>query len=96
MQSLYSMAITLATMAVISALLEFLMPSGPLKKTVVLAIGMVFVLIIATPIIKLMQGEVSIDAIQWNQQPLQETTTHEELLRELYDQQWNQHLDEER
>lgn len=47
---------TIAAMGVLSALLEALLPEGPLRKTALVAIGLVMLIAIASPLVKLISG----------------------------------------
>jgi len=87
MQELYRITMMVAAMAVVCALLEFCMTEGPLKKSVILAIGMVFVLIIAGPIINLCKGEVNFELPVQQTMPFEQNITHQQLLYDLYTEQ---------
>ncbi len=47
---------TIAAMGVLSALLEALLPEGPLRKTALVAIGLVTLVAIASPLSSLIEG----------------------------------------
>lgn len=86
MSSLYSVTMFTAAMAVLCALMETMIPQGKLKSTVLLALGIVFLLALASPLAGLLQEPpvLSAGAVQnstdWRQQ-----TTYEDLLRGYYE-----------
>lgn len=47
---------TVAAMGVLSALLEALLPDGPLRKTALVTIGLVMLVAIASPLGRLLAG----------------------------------------
>ena len=61
MNTLYSFAIHVASMAVVCILIEGLVPRGVLQPTVKLCIGILFILSIAVPMVELIGGAESYD-----------------------------------
>ncbi len=51
-----SWVMTVAAMGVLSALLEALLPDGPLRKTALVTIGLVMLVAIASPLNSLLSG----------------------------------------
>ncbi len=51
-----SWVMTVAAMGVLSALLEALLPEGPLRKTALVTIGLVTLVAIASPLSSLLSG----------------------------------------
>ena len=56
MEALMDTVMTIASMAVICMLLELLLPKSALKSSVMIIIGVVFLITAATPIIELIQN----------------------------------------
>lgn len=88
LDSLYSVTMLTAAMAVLCALLECMIPQGKLKSTVLLAIGVIFLLSIAAPIAGLLQEDLPSVAVdtQTDSNMQAELPTHEELLRSYYEE----------
>ncbi len=87
--SLYQITLLIAGVAVVTTLLEVLIPQGKLKKTVMFAVGLVFLLSIAAPIARLVTSAPSLRLFQSEEAPKSTTdpgTTYEELLRKYYEQ----------
>lgn len=85
-QALYRLTMVIAGMAVIATLFETLIPRGKLRNTVLLAVGIVFLLAVAEPLVSLLRGgsfELPVSApasIAATHAP-----THEDLLRGYYE-----------
>lgn len=85
MDGLYGFASTVAAMAVICTLMEFCMPSGKLKGSVRMAAGLLFVLAVAQPIVRLAaEGAAALPAAYAVEPTRRTTVDHEEWLRDLY------------
>jgi len=85
MDGLYSFASTVAAMAVICTLMEFCMPGGKLKGSVRMAAGLLFVLAIAQPIVRLAsEGAAAFPTAHAGKSTRQTPVDHEEWLRTLY------------
>lgn len=85
MNALYSYTMLVAALAVLCALFECLIPQGKLKQVVLLAVGLLFLIGIVTPLAELLGGK---DLNAFPSTPiaapvLPQTAppTHEELLR---------------
>ena len=87
LSSLYSVTMFTAAMAVLCALLETMIPQGRLKSTVLLAIGIVFLLALAAPISDLIRQEpVSLETgIKQDVQGTKQSPTYEGLLKGYYE-----------
>lgn len=86
-QALYRLTMLIAGMAVIATLFETLIPRGKLRNTVLLALGIVFLLAVAEPLVSLLRG-ASFD-LPVSAQPgiaATQAPTHEDLLRGYYEQ----------
>ncbi|HWR23037.1 MAG TPA: stage III sporulation protein AF [Feifaniaceae bacterium] len=86
---LYQITLLIAGMAVVVTLLEVLIPQGKLKKTVLFAIGLVFLLSVSAPIVRLVTSGPSGELFQMEELP--ELTpvpgpSYEDLLRKYYEQ----------
>jgi|GEM_PF-6763491 len=86
-QALYRLTMLIAGMAVITTLFEALIPQGRLRNTVLFAVGLVFLLAVAEPLLGLFSAEpLSLPASAPIEAAPAETPTHEELLRGYYEQ----------
>lgn len=88
MNFLYEITLLIAGMAVVTTLLEVLIPQGKLKKTVMFAVGLVFLLSIAAPLTKIVTSAPSAELFQGGE--LAQITpmpgpSYEELLRKYYE-----------
>ena len=88
LSSLYSVTMFTAAMAVLCALVETMIPQGKLKSTVLLAIGVVFLLALAAPIESLVRTQAPGWETEGTQiaQQTQPPATYEGLLRGYYEQ----------
>jgi len=87
MQFFFDMVKTLAASAVLCMVAEFLLPEGNMKKSAMIGIGLLFVLCMALPVMRLVTGgDVRADAARWEDFDLepQASLTHEEWLEKLY------------
>ena len=88
--ALYQITLLIAGTAVVTTLLEVLIPQGKLKKTVLFAIGLVFLLSIAAPIGGLVNSASTLELFTENNgahsSVPQATPNYEELLRKYYEQ----------
>lgn len=86
LSSLYSVTMFTAAMAVLCALMETMIPQGKLKSTVLLALGIVFLLALASPLAGLLQEPPTLatGAMQ-DASGLEQQTTYEDLLRSYYE-----------
>ncbi len=88
--ALYQITLLIAGTAVVTTLLEVLIPQGKLKKTVLFAIGLVFLLSIAAPIGGLVHSASALELFEKNSQAHssvpQATPGYEDLLRKYYEQ----------
>ena len=86
LSSLYSVTMFTAAMAVLCALMETMIPQGKLKSTVLLALGIVFLLAIASPLAGLLQEPPALAAgAMQDASGLEQQTTYEDLLRGYYE-----------
>ena len=91
MDALYSVAMLIAAMAVLCALLEGLLPEGKLKKIVLFAIGLIFLIAVASSVIGILQNgsspfqDVQLQGDTIDSQGIGTARSHEELLRGYYD-----------
>jgi ammonia channel protein AmtB len=87
LSSLYSVTMVTAAMAVLCALMETMIPQGKLKSTVLLALGIVFLLALASPLAGLLQEPPTLaaGAMQDTFALEQQTTHYEDLLRGYYE-----------
>ncbi len=85
---LYQITLLIAGMAVVTTLLEVLIPQGKLKKTVLFTVGLVFLLSIAAPITRLVTSSPSNELFQMEEMPQSTAVpgpSYEELLRKYYE-----------
>lgn len=78
-----------AAMAVLCVLLEALIPKGKLKNTVLLAVGVIFLLSIAQSLAQLVNLEIPASSMQADQSPgfnMERMPTHNELLERYFEQ----------
>lgn len=88
MNFLYEITLLIAGMAVVTTLLEVLIPQGKLKKTVMFAVGLVFLLSIAAPLTKIVTSVPSAELFQVGELPQitpMPVPSYEELLRKYYE-----------
>lgn len=86
LSSLYSVTMFTAAMAVLCALMETMIPQGKLKSTVLLALGIVFLLALASPLAGLLQEPPTLAAsAMQDASGLEQQTTYEDLLRNYYE-----------
>ncbi len=86
LSSLYSVTMVTAAMAVLCALMETMIPQGKLKSTVLLALGIVFLLALASPLAGLLQEPPTLAAgAMQDASALEQQTTYEDLLRGYYE-----------
>lgn len=87
MNAIYEYTILIAALAILCALFEFLIPQGRLKQAVRLAIGLLFLIGIATPLTQLLRtGRMNLPALTWEEQaPALEQPGYDELLRGYYE-----------
>ncbi len=86
---LYQITLLIAGMAVVITLLEVLVPQGKLKKTVLFALGLVFLLSVSAPIVRLVTSAPSAELFQMEELPQFTPVpgpSYEELLRKYYEQ----------
>ena len=86
---LYQITLLIAGMAVVTTLLEVLIPQGKLKKTVLFAVGLVFLLSVAAPITRLATSTPSAELFQMEELPQitpKPGPSYDELLRKYYEQ----------
>ena len=88
MEVIYRATLTVAAMAVLTALLEFLLPQSKLKPCVSIAIGIIFVLSIAAPVVSLCAGRTiapDFSALPFDKQPEQEAPSYQAFMEGLYE-----------
>lgn len=86
LSSLYSVTMFTAAMAVLCALMETMIPQGKLKSTVLLALGIIFLLALASPLAGLLQEPPTLaaSAVQ-NNSSIDQDTTYDDLVRSYYE-----------
>ncbi len=86
MEALYEITHTIAAMAVVCTLAEFILPKGKLHSSVTLAVGLLFVLAIATPIVSLFTDLEAADISSYIEQApmIEHQQTHEDYLAQIY------------
>ena len=86
-QALYRLTMLIAGMAVVSTLFEAIIPRGKLRNTVLLAVGLVFLLAVAEPLLSLFRsGAFDLPVSAQTNIETTQAPTHEELLRGYYEQ----------
>lgn len=89
MKILYDYTMLVAALAVLYALFECLIPQGKLKQIVLLAVGLLFLIGIVTPLVELLEtgGNTFPYTGQTVPAPSQTATpTHEELLQKYFEE----------
>lgn len=88
MEAFYSYTMLIASLAILCALFECLIPQGRLKNVVLFAIGLLFLTGIVRPLVELVNGsapDLSFPAEIEMPAPTYGDSSYEELLRGYYD-----------
>jgi len=67
MDGLRSWVVTLVSITIVCSIIERFAPQGNLNKYVKLACGLVVTVVIVTPVLNLLKGDLEIESIAWNQ-----------------------------
>ncbi len=90
LNELYSTTKMVASMAVLCVLLEALIPQGKLKNSVLLAVGIIFLLSIAQSLTQLVNMDIPTALMQEDPSPYgfagEKPPTHNELIEHYFEQ----------